>query len=254
LWIDRRVDRSLRLSYNARQTTVAALVDGAASQLGVVATPFDTLVYVGPARSAAALPRLSTAWRREASAALRRREPLVWPRLAEPRELLAEVAARAGLEVENPRSIPHDLWPSGRTPSLARGDQITLIALGFDLGWELTPTEKIRLIPLRLNEDDVAPRLAAAVGPPRPIAADERYSLRVADASLMSVASQVALQLGLELRVDPALVTRDPRVSFSVRDATRDELIAALAEAADCDLQESGGELVVSPRRTAAEE
>ena len=83
------------------------------------------------------------------------------------------------------------------------------------------------------------PREPAPPHPPRPIAGDRahtRFTISVVEKPLGPVLEQLAAQLKLELRMDRrelqrAGVSLDQRVSFNVKQATADELFAAVLKA-----------------------
>jgi hypothetical protein len=82
-------------------------------------------------------------------ARLLNQRPLVWPDLAQPRDLVAALAAEAGLSVKLPDSTPHDLWPAVDLPPLTWTDRLSLVLAGFDLTFEIDPAKKtIALKPL----------------------------------------------------------------------------------------------------------
>lgn len=250
IWIDRRVDVRKKLTLSATGTTMAALIDGAASSLDLGSAAIDDIVYVGPTNSAAALPTLATHWRRAAPSGLRKRSLLEWPRLAEPRKLAEDIASSAGYRIENIESIPHDLWPAGSTPPLAFGDQLTLLCLGFDLKWTVADRTKktIRLEPITPTPSGKPVTLASLIGEqPAPLG-ENRYTLRVAQQPLGPVLKQVASQLGLEFNAAIEAELLNQRVSFQVRQATLDELLKAAGDAAKLDIHATDAAIIVQPR------
>ena len=60
-----------------------------------------------------------------------------WDELAQPGQLLEELARQAGVTVENANAIPLDLWPAVNLPSLAWTDRLTLLLAGFGLTFEI---------------------------------------------------------------------------------------------------------------------
>lgn len=238
IWIDRRVDVRKELTLDASSTTMAALIDGAASSLDLGAAAIDEVVYIGPKDAAAAWPILAAQWRRGASSALRKGSPLKWPRLSEPRKLAEEVAASAGYRIENPAAIPHDLWPAGSTPPLAVGDQLTLLCLGFDLKWTVADKAKktIRLESIAKLPTGESATLSALIGStPAPLG-EKRYTLRVVEQPIGPVLKQLATQLGRELDAAVNADALNQRVSFEVQQATLEELLEAAGEAANLDI------------------
>lgn len=69
--------------------------------------------------------------------------------LAEPRQLLLDLAGEHGLVIANPDLIPHDLWPAVDLPPLELADRLTLLLAGFDLTFELDgKSNRLKLVPL----------------------------------------------------------------------------------------------------------
>jgi hypothetical protein len=247
IWIDRRVDVRKELTLDASSTTMAALIDGAATSLDLGAAAIDDVVYLGPKDAAAALPTLAAQWRRDASSALRKRSPLEWPRLGEPRKLAEDIASSAGYRIENPESIPHDLWPTGSTPPLAVGDQLTLLCLGFDLKWTVGDKAKktIRLESIAKLPTEESATLSSLIGSTPAPPGEKRYTLRIVEQPIGPILQQLAKQLGrkLETSIDPD--TLNHRVSFAVQQATLEELFEAAGKAANLDVSVTSSTIVV---------
>jgi hypothetical protein len=252
IWIDRRVDVRKELTLAVASRPVASVIDYMAGSLDLGAAAIDNVVYIGPADSVGALPALAKQWRRGAPSALRKRLPLEWPRLSEPRKLAAEIASSAGYSIENPEAIPHDLWPAGSTPPLAVGDQLTLLCLGFDLRWTVTDRAKktIQLEPIfgfRPHTPEKLTPLIVGAMPPAP--GTIRYTLRVADQPLGAVLKQIATQLDLELDTTVDADTLNQLSSFEVQQATLKELLDAAGDAANLDIHATDTAIVVRPRQ-----
>src|SRR5690606_33113432 len=72
-----------------------------------------------------------------------------WDDAAEPRQLVADLAKEAGVNLENPAAIPHDLWPAASLPALPWCDRLTLILAQFDLTFTVSADgSRLRLRPL----------------------------------------------------------------------------------------------------------
>src|SRR5262249_40174707 len=83
----------------------------------------------------------------EAKARLLRAEAWQWDELAQPRQLVAELARQGVVTLENSESIPLDLWPAVRWPALAWSDRMTLVLAGFGLTFEIDGSgSAIRLV------------------------------------------------------------------------------------------------------------
>jgi hypothetical protein len=156
VFLDRRIDPGQLLELTIRdQPLEAALAEIAAAVQARVAR-LDQVAYVGPPATASKLATLAALRREEASrlpaaakARLLRRSAWQWPALAEPRQLLAELAAEARLTLSGAEQIPHDLWPAAALPPLAWVDRLTLVLAGFDLTFEVADDgASVRLVPI----------------------------------------------------------------------------------------------------------
>lgn len=251
LWIDRRVDARKELSLSVSERSVAGLLDEVVASLDLGATALDGVVYIGPAQSAACLQELASRWRRSAPSALRRRAPLEWPRLTEPRQLIEQVASAAGYSIENPEAIPHDLWPAHATPPLDAGDKLTLLCLGFDLQWEIADRRGrvLRLEPLANRDAEQPASLASLIDAKSFRPGETRYTLRIAELPIGPVLEQIAALLGRELEIEGDVGDLDRRVSFEVRQATLEELLEAAGDAAGLEVVAGDSALKVRPRK-----
>lgn len=254
IWVDRRIDPDTRISVTASGETLANALDVLASKCGATAVALDTVVYVGPPPSAAALLREASNWREGGPTSMNRRADMAWPRLTEPRALIQRIAAGVGVSVENLDTATHDLWPEGATPRLAAGDRLLLIGLGCDLGWvaEGPSAESLRLKPLELSEvGEAPPPLASLVGssgrkPRDRVPREERrYSLRVHDQPVRALLKQLAAQLSRRLVVADDTPGMDRRIGLEVADATLAELLDAIAKEAGLVIDLTADQIVV---------
>lgn len=251
IWIDRRVDARKEVTLAATSRPIAVLIDDLTSSLDLGAAAIDSVVYVGPTNSAATLPTLAKQWRRGAPSALRKRSPLEWARLTEPRKLAEEIASSAGYSIENTEAIPHDLWPAGSTPPLAVGDQLTLLGLGFDLRWTVTDRAKktIRLEHIAARPPRKPATLASLVDSKPAPQGETRYTLRVVEQPIGPVLKQLATQLRRELDASIDAESLNQRVSFEVQQATLEKLLEAAGDAANLDISASESSIRVQRRR-----
>ncbi len=155
IFLDRRIDPSQKLTLKAADEPLRAVLLSAAGQLDGGVAPIGSVVYVGPKATASKLLALAALRRQEAGklpaqARVRftKSEAWSWDELAEPRQLLEELAARGRIRVENPELFPHDLWPAADWPALAWTERMSLLLAGFDLTYELTGDAAIRLVPI----------------------------------------------------------------------------------------------------------
>ena len=141
LWMDRRVDSHAAVEFSVNNATGREILDRLATdeahQWGW--TTLRTVVYFGPRETARELATLSEIARQAIAkepADVRRRwlKPTLWefPRLSEPRVLLADVLEAVGAEVQNLEAVPHDLWPARALPAVAPIDRVVLLLAGFD--------------------------------------------------------------------------------------------------------------------------
>jgi hypothetical protein len=309
IFVDRRVDPTRRVSFSARDTAPDAVLQALANDLSLGVSHWETVDYLGPPETARLLRTLAAVRRDEAGhlppgqrKALLARHDRAWPRLAEPREIVAELLAAEGWTVRHAELIPHDLWPAGQLPPLPLVDQLTLLLAGFDLTFvpvageqavdiqpiagPVTIEKTYRLARSRLSGLDALQkalpdarmelrgsqlvvvgrvedheRLLELLGrrPQRPVHAakekkiQQRYTLRVEQKPIGVVLDQLGRQLSLNVQIDRAAIAAaglslDQRVSFSVQDATLDELLDALLKPAGLTFELDGQELTVTPR------
>ena len=155
IFLDRRIDPSHKLTLNVADEPLRSVLLSAADQVDAGVALVGSVVYVGPKSTASKLLALAALRRQEtgmlpadARVRLTKSEAWSWGELAEPRQLVGDLAARARVRVENPELIPHDLWPAVHWPALAWTERMTLLLAGFDLTYELTPANTIRLVPI----------------------------------------------------------------------------------------------------------
>ncbi len=161
IFVDRRADRSRRVSLNADAASlddilqaIAAETSGAPTRLGY--SRLGALVYLGPREAAEQLRTVAAVREREAGrlpaamrGALLRKESVTWPRLTEPRLLITALLERTGWRVSQSERIPHDLWPAGSLPELTLAEQLTVLLIGFDLSFKLDGGSRtIEIVPL----------------------------------------------------------------------------------------------------------
>mgnify|MGYP006267949669 CR=1 FL=1 len=170
----------------------------------------------------------------EPRTALRARAPWAWPVAARPRDLVAAVAAEAGVApLEGIADLPHDHFPAAQLPAMSRAEKIDLVLAHFDrrVEWRtVAGAARGTIVPLDTNLPP--PRRAAARKPadrkPRQPQADV-FSLRAA-APLEEILAALAGQFGLALELDrDSLRARgiSPReiVRVDVRDVSREQLL-----------------------------
>jgi hypothetical protein len=173
IFLDRRIDPNQKIEFSAAGVTLEELLSQLAETVHAGTANVGPVIYIGPPQTAGALSSVAAQRRKELgklSAEARRPGPWSWDELAEPRQLLSNLARERGLNVENAEAVPHDLWPAADLPPLEVADQLTLLLAGFDLTFEIAAAGGLRLGPLPLDveyeqaytpEGDVAQAAAA---------------------------------------------------------------------------------------------
>jgi hypothetical protein len=173
IFLDRRLDPDHKLDFSASEEPLQAVLAVVAQRLDGDVSLVGSVVYIGPRPTAGKLATLAALKRQEAQqlagdarARLQRSEVWRWEEPSEPRLLLAELAKRGGVKVENSELIPHDLWTAVSWPAMPWTDRMTLLLAGFGLTYELASQgTAIRLIPVPeelILERSYSPRGAAA--------------------------------------------------------------------------------------------
>lgn len=158
--LDRRIDPTQELAVDFdNQTLLSGLQDVARRAGGAVSVVGNT-VYIGPLNAAAKLRTLVQLRSNELFAlgsqlararhfALADRRILHWNDLAEPRDLVEQIAQRYKLQVENVDLIPHDLWAGATLPDVDAWEALSLVLIQFDLTFEWTGRAAgIRIVPV----------------------------------------------------------------------------------------------------------
>lgn len=155
-WLDRRINPQQPVNARHSNATLRNVLEQIASDHSLGWSVFDDIVYIGTAESARDLATLSARLRRSlenAPADYRNRwlsaEPVSWPRLSTPREVLHGWLTNAGIELSNPKIIPHDLCNARELPSMSMADRISLLLIGYEMTCEVTPNGRsCRIVPI----------------------------------------------------------------------------------------------------------
>jgi len=158
--VDRRIDPSSVVNIATDYVTTRQILNALVTTNPDAAFSFGAdYVYLGPNIAAVRLRTLS-ALREQDVQQLRRSmdtdlyrkvvesRDRTWPDLAQPRQLLTDAAATAGLKIANVDLIPHDLWKETRLPKLHFSDFASLILNQFDLTFSLSPEGNVTLVPV----------------------------------------------------------------------------------------------------------
>ena len=260
--VDRRLDPDTAIRLECREEPLLDVLERAAAVAGGEVAALESSIRIVP-RGLADISRRAEAARaaRLASVPSRQRSvldapmPWQWPAGARPRDLVEAVATKAGIALEGIAMVPHDHLPAMSLPEMTLAEGLDLVLADFDLRIDWQAAQAAARVPNgRIIASDAGlppPGATAAAGKPatakpasgkpsgrRPLskpkqAADAHtYSLQVA-APLEEVLSAIATRLSLKLDLDRESLTRSgiaPReiVRATVKDASRDELLAAI--------------------------
>ena len=275
--VDRRLDPDTAIRLECREEPLHEVIArGAAVAGGEVAT-LDASIRIVPHGMASLVSRAEAArTARLASLPSRQRSvldtpmPWQWAAGARPRDLVAAAATKAGITLEDVVLVPHDHLPAMSLPELTLAEGLDLLLCPFDLrvDWQAAPAPA-RVPTGRISAIDAGlPPPAATAKPMKPAvgnppgrrpgpkpkgpAPEHSYSLQVA-APLEELLAAIASRLGLTLDLDRESLTRrgiapGEIVRATVKDASRDELLAAILGPLDLTWTIKGGTLRVFAR------
>ena len=267
--LDRRVDPQQQVSLDIDATTAEQVATAVAAENNLEVRRLGKLIYLSPAgvgdlRSLAAtrkadVSRLPNTVR----TALLGKKTLAWPRLTEPRELVAKVASEQGWRLVDAERIPFDLWGAGELPEQSIAEQLTVLLFGFGLTFELRPADRtiaIVELPATANAAGVAQtpgRPAVETKPPRTRTArgtQQVYTLRVQEKPVGAVLKELGQRLKWSIQIDEDAIraagkSLDTRVSFSVENADREKLLEALLMPAGLEYRMNGEQIRILPKR-----
>jgi hypothetical protein len=150
--LDRRIDPDQTIDVTANRISLDTLFDQISGKIDASASWLGPLAFLGPHDAASRLRTLAAlraadvrALAKDKRAVFQHQAAWHWQALAEPRNLVAELATAANVEVESLDLIGHDLWPAANLPPLSWSDRLTLIANEFDLTFEIIDTRHVRL-------------------------------------------------------------------------------------------------------------
>jgi len=258
--LDRRIDPQIPVTFTARGEPLRKVLDRVAAAADAAVDELDATLRIAPQGVAGRATAGDAQRRRDLAAlppALRRTlataEPWQWPAGARPRDLVAGLAAEAGLDVAGLDAIPHDHFPAADLPPVSLAERFDVVLAHFDqrVAWDGRPGQPAgRIVPLagpapRQSPEQSPDRSPGRVNAPRPaprpaertrrtVKVRDTYTLRL-EAPLDQTLAAVAAQLGLAIDLDlPSLVARGIApgeiVRAEVADASRDELLTAIVE------------------------
>lgn len=157
VFLDRRVDPDQLIEVTAKDQPLEQVFQQIAQAAHCQAATISSVIYIGPPSAASKLATIAALQRQAVSRlpnAVKTRLLATggwsWDDLTQPRELLARLAAEAGVRLLNPEIVPHDLWPAGGSAqALPWADRLSLLLIGFDLTFEIADGgSSVRLVPL----------------------------------------------------------------------------------------------------------
>jgi hypothetical protein len=270
VFVDRRVDPSLRVTLDIDAASAEAVVTAIATAHELGVGRLGRLVYVGPRPTAEQLRAVAEQRGRDVATlpaglrtSLAGRRILAWPRLAEPRQLVTSIAEQYGWRVVAAERIPHDLWAAGELPELNAAEQLTVFLAGFDLTFELKPDERtISIVPLAVSDEMVATQSkrqaesAKTPAPRRPRGKRQVYTLRVQEKPVGAVLRELSQRLKWAIQIDDDAIraagrSLEHRVSFAVENADQEQLLEALLKPAGLEYRVDGNQVWVTSSRYA---
>jgi hypothetical protein len=252
--IDRRVDPGQRLEASLKEEPLESALQKIANPLGLGVCRLGSVIYLGPQAVVDRLPPVARKLSNKVSglSADKRRKFLSpkgirWDDLAQPRELLEQLGAENGVKIVGLERIPHDLWAAADLPPCSLLDRLALIAIQFDMTFDVSPGGKqLFLVPLG-EADGYSPEGGSHASLPRTGPKNDHPQgknpsngqdirinhISVKEKPLGPVLKQLAERLHLELRIDEkaieaAGISLEQRVSIHAENASIDEVFGSL--------------------------
>ena len=213
IWRDRRIDPNTPITLSVADQPLVEVFMAINQQAGAAAMPFAGVVYVGPQQTADELATLAALARQTlekapgaARAKLLKPQSLSYPRLSEPRRLLTELASSVDAKLQNEQSVPHDLWPAAKLPSMTAIDRAVLWLAGFDLTCRVSQDgSQLEIVPIN-----------------RPIAVAKQYRVPTSRAS--------AFKTALAALTEATSTGEESRPTITARVEDHERLRAALSD------------------------
>lgn len=256
--LDRRVDPSLSLEFEATNREVGQILHGLAESLDLGCFLFDSVAYVGPKEWALTLPRLVAEHRKssdsmspELKKIFRKNVDLEIPFLSDPREILKTLAERNALRWDNLDELPHDRWDENSLGKMPLDELLLLLLIGFNA--DFSGDRTLTLVPI---SEQYRKEAVAATTKIRPATRNSRrqaeendipltrrrFTLQVEEQRLDNVLKTVSERLGLKFRVDEESlkakgVSLERRISFDVKNVTANALFRAILKPLNLEFQ-----------------
>jgi hypothetical protein len=153
---DRRVDPDRCVDLKFHDATIDEILKAIAQSQKLGVTCLGPVAYLGPKEPAGKLLTLSALRHDEVRKlpedAARRWEAksrFGWPDFATPRSLLEQLAKDNDLQLKGLGRVPHDLWAGVDLPGLSLVDRFTLVAIQFDLTFQIGDDgASVELVPI----------------------------------------------------------------------------------------------------------
>ena len=143
--LDRRVDPNQLLDITVNNASVEQFLLRIAQASGTKFCRFGDCYYLGPAGSAERLlgiDAILSSGRQQKRSLLSRSEPLSWPILTTPREVLKRLATENDFEIKDIDRIEHDLMTEVSVPLMRLDMRLALLLSQFDFWFKQSKTEK----------------------------------------------------------------------------------------------------------------
>lgn len=164
--LDRRIDPSLQPVISLKKESLKSGIAVIAKKVSAEITQVGNTVYIGPAKTVAALPKLiqtRTAEyqkiRRTLSktrrAVLDKERTLHWHDLDTPKKIIAQIGKTYDIKIIGLEKIPHDLWAGSTLPSATFTEQLSALLIQYNLTFQWSPrpgpprTIEVKIVPLK---------------------------------------------------------------------------------------------------------
>jgi hypothetical protein len=246
--LDRRIDPDIPVTLTTRGEKLHDILARVAREAGAAVDELDSTIRITPASVAGkAGPAEHDRRLRLTKASAEARRILTsgaawsWAPGAQPRQLVEQLAAEAGLTIEGLDTIPHDHFPAADLPKLSLAERFDLVLAHFDrrVAWTTAASKPVgRIVPIDAEiapaavEQAKSPRAGARSGGARTVKVRDEFTLRL-EAPLDQALMAIAHQLDLEIDIDrESLVARGIALGeiarADVTKASREELFDAI--------------------------
>ena len=153
IFLDRRIDPDQTVNYLASSRRLSESLTEFAQPRGMGVGRVGALFYVGPREAAEKLATLAFKCQQDVRALAAndrrrwlRQADVVWKELAEPRQILDQIAVEFRIELDRPFEVPHDLWDAGRLADIAAAPALLLVLVGFEQTIQINQDGSARVI------------------------------------------------------------------------------------------------------------